>query len=73
MALARALLLKPRLLLADEATSRLDPVSQQQVMMLLRDLCAEQGLALLLVSHDQALVARMADQVVSLEAHGVTA
>ncbi|WP_020681933.1 ABC transporter ATP-binding protein [Marinobacterium rhizophilum] len=68
LALARVLLLQPVLLFADEASSRLDPLSQQQVMQLLLELADERGLAVLLVTHDAALAARTADQTLVLGA-----
>lgn len=66
LALARTLLLKPRLLFADEATSRLDPHSQEQIMRLLCEWTDEHGMSLLMVSHDTALVNKVADQVIAL-------
>ena len=56
VALARALANRPRLVLADEPTGNLDPVRAARALELLRELCAEQGAALLLVSHDQAVL-----------------
>jgi ABC-type lipoprotein export system ATPase subunit len=52
VALARALVGKPRLVLADEPTGNLDPRHALEALALLRELCTEQGAALLLVSHD---------------------
>ena len=69
LALIRALLLKPKVLFADEATSRLDPVNQQLVMEILKELVEQEDMALILVSHDQALVQNMADQILVLEQH----
>lgn len=66
LAIARALLLEPVMLFADEATSRLDPVSQKRVIELLLAEVAERDLALLLVTHDTALAERVADQLVRL-------
>lgn len=66
LALARLLLLRPDVILADEPTSRLDPIVQRETMMLLRELVEERRMALLLISHDQALVAAIADDVVTL-------
>jgi peptide/nickel transport system ATP-binding protein len=66
LALARVLLLEPVLLFADEASSRLDPLSQQAVMQLLRELADERGLAVLMVSHERALVDKIADQVLDI-------
>ena len=67
LAIARALLLEPVMLFADEATSRLDPVSQQRVIELLLAEVAERGLVLLLVTHDPALADRIADHLVRLD------
>ncbi|MEH0166422.1 ABC transporter ATP-binding protein [Roseateles microcysteis] len=61
--IAQALACGPSLLIADEPTSALDPASQRQVLDLLAELGREQGLALLLISHDLGLVARRADRL----------
>ncbi|NJL50164.1 MAG: ATP-binding cassette domain-containing protein [Blastochloris sp.] len=66
LALARLLLLDPAAIVADEPTSRLDPVVQRETLMLLRDCVAERGLGLLLISHDRAVVAAMADEEIRL-------
>ena len=58
IAIASALACKPQLLIADEPTTALDSTVQAQVLALLRDLVAERGMALVLISHDLALVAR---------------
>jgi peptide/nickel transport system ATP-binding protein len=65
-ALLRAMLPAPRVLLADEPTSRLDLVTQQEVMERLRDALAESGAALLLVTHDPDIAAKVADRVLRL-------
>ncbi|MED5294169.1 MAG: ATP-binding cassette domain-containing protein [Pseudomonadota bacterium] len=63
----RALLLDPVFLFADEPTSRLDPVTQRETVALLVELAKERDCALLLVSHDEALVTKSCDRIVSLE------
>ncbi|MDI7864215.1 ATP-binding cassette domain-containing protein [Rhizobiaceae bacterium n13] len=73
-ALLRALLLDPAFLFADEATSRLDPVSQQDVVTFLLELVEETGLAVLLVTHDRDLVEKVSTRLIELEgADGRTA
>jgi dipeptide transport system ATP-binding protein len=61
--IAMALACEPRLLIADEPTTALDVTIQAQVMDLLRRLQREQGLALVLITHDLAVVAEMARRV----------
>ena len=56
VAVARALANKPKLVLADEPTGNLDPTNAQQALKLIRESCAEEGAALLLVSHDRAIL-----------------
>jgi peptide/nickel transport system ATP-binding protein len=68
VAIARALLVDPVFLFADEATSRLDLLAQQQVIGLLLDLVRERGLALMLVTHDAVLAERVADRHIDLAA-----
>jgi len=67
-ALARVLLLRPALIFADEPTSRLDPVTQQETLALLAEHAREYGCAVLLVTHDADIPARMATRVISLSA-----
>jgi peptide/nickel transport system ATP-binding protein len=61
--IAMALACKPDLLIADEPTTALDVTVQNEILNLLRELQAETGMALLLISHDLGLVAGMADTV----------
>ncbi len=56
MAVARALYLRPRLLLADEPTASLDRRQAREVLGLMRGLASEVGAALVLATHDEALV-----------------
>jgi peptide/nickel transport system ATP-binding protein len=61
--IAMALMCDPELLIADEPTTALDVTVQAQVLMLLEKLQQEWGLALLLITHDFGVVARMAQRV----------
>lgn len=65
-AILRALLLDPVFLFADEATSRLDPVSQKEVFAILLEAVRERGLGLLVVTHETALAERVASRIVRL-------
>ncbi|MBE0583484.1 MAG: ABC transporter ATP-binding protein [Desulfofustis sp.] len=58
-ALARALIMEPDLLLADEPTGNLDSRAGELVFNLLHDLCRQHGLAVLMVTHNLQLAARM--------------
>lgn len=66
VALLRALLLDPVFLFADEATSRLDPVSQKEVIAFLLELVRDNGLGVLLVTHDRYLAERISTRIVAL-------
>jgi oligopeptide/dipeptide ABC transporter ATP-binding protein len=61
--IAAALSCKPRLIIADEPTTALDVTTQSQIMDELEELCRESTVALILITHDIGLVARMADDV----------
>src|SRR5262249_46498443 len=56
--IAMALAAEPRLLLSDEPTTGLDATTQKAVMDIVRDLCAQRGLATILITHDLGLAAR---------------
>ena len=64
IAIARAFLAQPRLLLCDEVTSALDVSVQATVLQMIADLSAESGVAVIMVSHDLALVRTMADRTI---------
>ncbi len=61
--IAMAISCKPSVLIADEPTTALDVTIQAQILDLLRDLQRETGMALILITHDLGVVARMADEV----------
>ncbi len=63
VAIARALVLDPKLIVADEPVSMLDASEQAKVINLLKEIQNERGMGLLLVSHDLALVRKVADRI----------
>lgn len=66
--IALALVNRPKLLIADEPTTALDVVLQQQILDLIRQLQQDFGFALLLITHDFALLPALADEVCVLHA-----
>ena len=63
VAVARALVNRPKLVLADEPTGNLDPENTDRSLQLLRSLCEEWGSALVLVSHDPRVIAQFEKQI----------
>ncbi len=77
LAIARAMILKPKLVVLDEPTSALDRSVQLDIVDLLRDLQLRHGLAYVFISHDLAVVRAMADRVLVMKEarvveHGTT-
>jgi len=68
LAIARLLLIDPAMIVADEPTSRLDPILQRETILLLRSIAQERGIGIVLISHDQALVRSVADDAVAVNA-----
>lgn len=67
--IAMAIALRPNLLIADEPTTALDVTTQAEVLRLLKRLVAEDGMGLMLISHDLGVVADMADRITIMR-HG---
>jgi phosphonate transport system ATP-binding protein len=64
--IARAIMQEPRLLLADEPTSSLDPKTSVEIMDLLRDAAARHGIPVLVNMHDVDLARRFADRIIGM-------
>jgi len=67
--IAMAIVQRPRLLIADEPTTALDVTTQAQILDLLKELVAEFGMGMLMITHDLAVVSDMADRIIVMR-HG---
>ena len=65
--IAMAIALRPKLLIADEPTTALDVTTQAQILDLLRGLVDDFGMGMLMITHDLAVVADMADRIVVMK------
>ena len=66
VAIARSLINKPKILLADEPTGNLDTKTSRQIVQTLSDLNKEQGLTVIMISHEEPLLSEFADEVIHL-------
>ncbi|PZX03948.1 cell division transport system ATP-binding protein [Psychrobacillus insolitus] len=71
VAIVRALLNKPKIILADEPTGNLDPETASEVLMLMRELREEEGVAMLVITHSQHLIETFAEKSWILKEGGV--
>jgi microcin C transport system ATP-binding protein len=70
IAVARALILHPKVLVLDEPTSALDIATQRQIVQLLQDLQARYGMAYIFISHDLKVIRALAHDILVMQ-HGV--
>jgi peptide/nickel transport system ATP-binding protein len=71
VAIAIAIALKPKLLIADEPTTALDVTTQAEILALFRQLVRDDGIGLIFVTHDLAVVAETAERVVVMKAGAI--
>lgn len=72
LSIARALLLKPRLLILDEPTSMLDISVQEQILQLLQSIRQQEQMAFLFISHDKAIINYMCDRQLYMQEGRIT-
>lgn len=66
-AIARAVAVRPQILLCDEITSALDVSTQAQVLRLIKDICSQRNMSVLFVSHDLAVVSELCSRVIVMK------
>ncbi len=66
ISIARALTVKPKVILADEPTSRLDPITQRETLAMLDGIARANQIAIVLVTHDKNISAKWSDRTISL-------
>ena len=71
--IAMAIANKPKVLVADEPTTALDVTTQAEILDLLRNLASEDGIAILLITHDLAVVSHMADHIAVMKDGSIVA
>ena len=67
VAIARALANRPRVILADEPTGNLDSTRARELLILLREMVAGDGLTVVMVTHDRELAAEFADRTIEMK------
>jgi putative ABC transport system ATP-binding protein len=72
VAIARALINRPKILLADEPTGNLDSKTSREIVQALSDLNKNQGLTVVMISHEESLLAEFADNIIHFCDGGVT-
>ena len=63
MMIAMAMIMQPKLLIADEPTTALDVTVEAQILRLMRELCEETGMSVLIITHNMGVVAEICDEV----------
>ncbi len=66
VAIARALVNQPKILLADEPTGNLDSITSREIVQTLADLNRNQGVTVIMISHEELLLQEFADDVIRL-------
>ncbi|MEH0761209.1 ABC transporter ATP-binding protein [Vibrio sp. 16] len=70
-AILRALLMKPKLLIADEPTSRLDPITAAETLQLLTSLATERQCSVIIIGHDEEALRKLCDKVINLHQYSL--